>query len=106
LRRSPASTIVRPDIVHAVVVRVREVQDLETSEVNPELEVLRTVACRLDALGIACMVTGSMAVSYYAVPRMTRDIDVVVELSAGEGGGRPTPSRTASTWIETRCSGP
>jgi len=27
------------------------------------------------------MVTGSMAMNYYAVPRMTRDIDVVVELS-------------------------
>jgi hypothetical protein len=27
------------------------------------------------------MVTGSMAVNYYATPRMTRDIDLVVELS-------------------------
>jgi hypothetical protein len=30
------------------------------------------------------MVTGSMAANYYAVPRMTRDIDVVVELSSGD----------------------
>jgi hypothetical protein len=28
------------------------------------------------------MVTGSMAMNYYAVRRMTRDIDVVVELRA------------------------
>src|SRR5512143_1131182 len=28
------------------------------------------------------MVTGSTAASYYTVPRMTRDIDLVVELSA------------------------
>jgi hypothetical protein len=28
------------------------------------------------AAGLAYMVTGSMAVNYYAVPRMTRDIDV------------------------------
>jgi hypothetical protein len=49
---------------------------------SEELEVLMTVGRRLDALGIPYMVTGSTAVSYYAVPRMTRDIDVVVELSA------------------------
>src|SRR5438874_2648154 len=30
------------------------------------------------------MVTGSFAANYYAVPRMTRDIDLVVELSAGD----------------------
>lgn len=47
-----------------------------------ELEVLKTVTGRLEAAGIAYMVTGSMALNYYAVPRMTRDIDVVVELSA------------------------
>ena len=48
---------------------------------SEELEVLKTVAQRLATGGIAYMVTGSMAVNYYAVPRMTRDIDVVVELS-------------------------
>jgi hypothetical protein len=31
------------------------------------------------------MVTGSMALNYYAVPRMTRDIDLVVELSPQDG---------------------
>src|SRR5881628_2746269 len=30
------------------------------------------------------MVTGSFAANYYAVPRMTRDIDLVVELSGGD----------------------
>jgi hypothetical protein len=30
------------------------------------------------------MVTGSFAANYYAVPRMTRDIDFVVALSAGD----------------------
>lgn len=49
---------------------------------SEELEILKMVGRRLDDLGIAYMVTGSMAVSYYAVPRMTRDIDVVVELTA------------------------
>ena len=49
---------------------------------NEELEVLKTVAERLETAGLAYMLTGSMAVNYYAIPRMTRDIDVVVELSA------------------------
>ena len=30
------------------------------------------------------MVTGSTAANYYAVPRMTRDIDIVVELGAAD----------------------
>ena len=49
-----------------------------------ELEVLTMVTGRLEAAGIAYMVTGSFAANYYAVPRMTRDIDLVVELSAGD----------------------
>jgi hypothetical protein len=52
--------------------------------VTEELEVLTTVTGRLEAAGIAYMVTGSFAANYYAVPRMTRDIDLVVELSAGD----------------------
>ena len=47
-----------------------------------ELDILRIVTERLDAAGIPYMLTGSMAGNYYAVPRMTRDIDLVVELSA------------------------
>ena len=46
-----------------------------------ELDVLRIVTERLEAAGIPYMLTGSMAANYYAVPRMTRDIDLVVELS-------------------------
>lgn len=46
-----------------------------------ELEVLEVVTARLEANGIPYMVTGSFAANYYAVPRMTRDIDLVVELS-------------------------
>ena len=38
------------------------------------------VAQRLDRGNIPYMVSGSMAVNYYAQPRMTRDIDLVVEL--------------------------
>lgn len=48
---------------------------------SEEFEILKTVTERLDAAGIPYMVTGSMAVNYYGVPRMTRDIDVVIDLS-------------------------
>jgi hypothetical protein len=52
--------------------------------VTEELEVLTIVAGRLEAAAIAYMVTGSFAANYYAVPRMTRDIDLVVELATGD----------------------
>lgn len=48
---------------------------------SEELEVLKIVTGRLNAAGIPYMVTGSIATNFYAVPRMTRDIDLVVELS-------------------------
>ena len=45
-----------------------------------ELDIVRDVSARLDGAHIGYMLTGSMAMNYYAQPRMTRDIDVVVEL--------------------------
>jgi hypothetical protein len=45
-----------------------------------ELDIVRDVSQRLDGAGISYMLTGSMAMNYYAQPRMTRDIDVVVAL--------------------------
>jgi len=47
---------------------------------NEELEILSIVTQALDDTGIAYMVTGSIAMNYYAIPRMTRDVDIVVEL--------------------------
>jgi hypothetical protein len=38
------------------------------------LTVLKLVAKTLDGAGVAYMVSGSMAMNYYAQPRMTRDI--------------------------------
>ncbi|HKG92935.1 MAG TPA: hypothetical protein VKA84_13615 [Gemmatimonadaceae bacterium] len=49
-----------------------------------ELDVLRDVSSRLDGAGIAYMLTGSMAMNFYALPRMTRDIDFVVAVRAGD----------------------
>jgi hypothetical protein len=49
--------------------------------VSDELDILKSVATRLEAVGIPYMVTGSMAANFYTTPRMTRDIDLVIELS-------------------------
>ncbi len=46
-----------------------------------ELDVLGIVSKRLSALGLAYMLTGSFAMAHYATPRMTRDIDLVVEIA-------------------------
>src|SRR5438132_3967242 len=46
-----------------------------------ELDIVRDVSQRLDGAGIAFMLTGSMAMNYYAQPRMTRDIDLVVAIA-------------------------
>ena len=45
-----------------------------------ELEIVRDVSLRLEHGGLAYMLTGSMAMNYYAQPRTTRDIDIVVAL--------------------------
>ena len=47
---------------------------------SEELEVLKIVTERLSRADISYMVSGTMAANYYTVPRMTRDIDVVIEL--------------------------
>ena len=44
-----------------------------------QLEFVKQIAKRLDAADIRYMLTGSMAMAIYAVPRMTRDIDLVIE---------------------------
>ena len=48
--------------------------------IENELDVLRDVSQRLESAGIAFMLTGSVAMNYYAQPRMTRDIDLVIKL--------------------------
>jgi hypothetical protein len=46
-----------------------------------ELDVLGLVSDRLSAHGLSFMLTGSFALAYYATPRMTRDLDIVVALN-------------------------
>jgi len=52
--------------------------------VKTELDILRDVSQRLDSARIAFMLTGSVAMNYYAQPRMTRDVDLVVALTADD----------------------
>ncbi|HUK91081.1 MAG TPA: hypothetical protein VLZ81_11820 [Blastocatellia bacterium] len=49
-----------------------------------EIDLLRDVGQRLESAGISFMLTGSMAMSFYAQPRMTRDIDLVVQLGESD----------------------
>lgn len=51
---------------------------------SDEVAVLKIVAQRLDALRIPYMLSGSMAMNYYAQPRMTRDIDIVIALDPAD----------------------
>jgi len=44
-------------------------------------ELLKTITQLLDQKGISYMVSGSLAVNVYSVPRMTLDIDIVIELN-------------------------
>ncbi len=48
---------------------------------NEQLEMVKLIAGRLDSSGIPYMITGSMAMTVYSVPRMTRDIDLIVEIA-------------------------
>ena len=49
---------------------------------SEESEVLKEVCRRLEAADISYMLTGSVAANFYAVPRMTRDIDIVIEVKS------------------------
>lgn len=53
---------------------------------SEESEVLKEVCRRLESTGISYMITGSTAANFYAVPRMTRDIDIVIEICKGDAG--------------------
>lgn len=43
---------------------------MSPAQLAAELEILRDVVARLEHAGLAYMLTGSSAMSYYAVPRM------------------------------------
>src|SRR5437773_873191 len=46
-----------------------------------EIDIVRDISRKFEQAGIDYMLTGSMAMNYYAQPRMTRDIDVVIAIT-------------------------
>lgn len=48
---------------------------------SDEIRVLKILVRKLDSIDIPYMISGSIAANFYAQPRMTRDIDLVIELS-------------------------
>src|SRR6266404_4367699 len=51
-----------------------------------EIDIVRDISHRFKQAGVPYMVTGSMAMNYYAQPRMTRDIDVVIAIGPEDVG--------------------
>lgn len=49
-----------------------------------ELDLLKDVCSRLNQANISYMLTGSCAANFYAVPRMTRDIDIIIAIQESE----------------------
>lgn len=47
---------------------------------DEQLEFVKLIASRLDSVDIPYMMTGSMAIAVHSVPRMTRYVDLVVEI--------------------------
>lgn len=51
-----------------------------------ELDLIKDVTSRLNGAGIEYMMTGSMAMAVYSTPRMTRDIDIIIQVSPEDAG--------------------
>ena len=51
-----------------------------------EIDIVRDISQRFEQVRIPYMLTGSVAMNYYAQPRMTRDIDVVIAIGPEDIG--------------------
>jgi len=49
-----------------------------------EIEIFEIVISKLESAGIPYMVTGSVAANFFSTPRMTRDLDIVIEVGEKE----------------------
>jgi hypothetical protein len=45
-----------------------------------ELKLLKGICNKLDNADIEYMITGSFAMAFYSTPRMTRDIDIIIDV--------------------------
>ena len=51
---------------------------------DDQLQFVQLIAERLGSAGLDYMLTGSMAMAVYVTPRMTRDVDIVLECGVGD----------------------
>ena len=51
-----------------------------------QIDIVRDISQRFEQARIPYMLTGSMAMNYYAQPRMTRDIDIVIAITPEDVG--------------------
>ena len=58
---------------------IKSIQGVDNSKMV--IELLQRVCKSLDSSEIPYMISGSIASNIYTIPRMTRDIDIVIELS-------------------------
>ena len=49
---------------------------------SEQLELIKELAKKLDEARIPYMISGSVAMNFYAQPRMTRDVDIIVEMES------------------------
>jgi len=51
---------------------------------DEQIEFVKLIGLRLDSADIPYMMTGSMAMAIYTIPRMTRDVDLVIEVKPAD----------------------
>jgi hypothetical protein len=59
-----------------------------------EISILQLACKRLNQASIPYMLTGSFAANFYAVPRMTRDIDIVIAIQ------KPKIDTLIDLWVQ------
>jgi hypothetical protein len=75
----PMANWIKPGAGHLIIFSLFQLCYYSTMN---EIDVLKTVCKRLSDSKIAYMISGSVALSFYSEPRMTRDIDIVININA------------------------
>lgn len=67
-------------LIKTTVIIIQALPLLHWNDMSEEIDILKLVCNKLELVNIQYMLTGSFAANFYAVPRMTRDIDIVIEI--------------------------
>ncbi|MEJ7695229.1 MAG: hypothetical protein WKF78_00865 [Candidatus Limnocylindrales bacterium] len=68
------------------------------------MDIERGVVDRLERMGLRWYVTGSWALAAYAEPRMTRDIDIVLDAALADYEGGSDLRSSPISWSTTRST--